>query len=388
MIRSRLTYLAIVVAAFIFSQALYDSISLFTLAVVLLLPLVSLLCLLVSLALVKVQAVPAPARTKRMETVFMKILIESKTPLMLPMMKFHIVAASPAGDEAVPAHTVTHYRAFGKTLLEIPVRFNVRGIYKVGIEAVEFYDFLKLFRIKRRIGQASHLTVYPRNLRLEIPLKPRRQEQENSVTVGGRETKHGGDMSGIREFNEYDTLRSVHWKLSARLSKMIVKTYWENSCDNIMLLADLFPYEQDTLLNRRLTDGVAEVVLEISALLAEQGVRVSFGYPAYNNFLQLQSVTTPDEQLRAADTFAMTPMMDAGSFERTLHEVDFTALQGGALYIVSSMPPEELDKCLRPYLRGMNCDLQCFVLRPQEEASRGDHMRVMALDELEGGVII
>jgi hypothetical protein len=37
MLRSRLIYLALLIAAFIFSQALYDSISLFTLAVVLLL---------------------------------------------------------------------------------------------------------------------------------------------------------------------------------------------------------------------------------------------------------------------------------------------------------------------------------------------------------------
>ena len=61
MTRSRLIYAALLIAAFIFSQALYDSISLFTLAVVLLIPLISLLCLLISLSLVKIKAEPAPA---------------------------------------------------------------------------------------------------------------------------------------------------------------------------------------------------------------------------------------------------------------------------------------------------------------------------------------
>ena len=60
MTRSRLIYTALLIAAFIFSQALYDSISLFTLAVVLLIPLVSFLCLLASASLVKIEVDPCP----------------------------------------------------------------------------------------------------------------------------------------------------------------------------------------------------------------------------------------------------------------------------------------------------------------------------------------
>lgn len=385
MIRSRLTYLALLIAAFIFSQALYDSISLFTLAVVILLPLVSLLCLLISLALVRIRIAPAPAKALRMQKAYMKVQIDSKTPLMLPMMKFGITASNPTGDAAVQGYTVANYRAIGKSLLEIPLQFNTRGVYKVGIDWVEFYDFMRLFRIRRKIARQSNITAYPRNLHLDLPVNPSPQEQENTIVAGGRETKNDGDLSGIREFNEYDTLRNVHWKLSARLSKMIVKTYWENSCQNIMVLADLFPYEEERLLNRRLTDGVVEIVLEISKLLAEQGVRTSLGYPSYESLLQLQSITTAEEQIKAADVFAMAPMMEKGGLEQMLHEVDFSSLQGGALYVVSSMPAEDLEKCLRSYLRGLNCDLQCFLVRPAQEVCNAQ-TKLITLSELEGGV--
>ncbi len=385
MLRSRLIYLALLIAAFIFSQALYDSISLFTLAVVLLIPLISLLCLLVSLPLVKISVEPAPARISRMRGAMMRIIIRSKTPLMLPMMKFFFTVSSPEGDAAVPGYSVVNYRAFGQTVVEIPLRFNVRGLYKVGVDYVELYDFLRLFRIKRRIHKFSHLTAAPRSLKVTLPVQAISREQENTLTAGGRETQNGGDLSGIREFNEYDTLRRVHWKLSARLSKMVVKTYWENACDNIMVLADLFPYEEGRLLNRRLTDCVAEIVLEIGALLAEQKVRTSLAYPSYDASLRLHSISTPDEQVVAADSFAMAPMMEGGSLEQILPEVDFNSLQGGALYVVSSMPPEELDKCLRPYVRGLNCELQYLVVRPGAEAPFGNHMKVITLNELEQG---
>lgn len=385
MLRSRLIYLALLIAAFIFSQALYDSISLFTLAVVLLIPLISLLCLLVSQPLVKVSVEPAPARINRMRGAVMKATIRSKTPLMLPMVKFFFAVSSPEGDAAVPGYSVVHYRAFGETIVEIPLYFSVRGLYKVGVDYVEFYDFLRLFRIKRRIQKFSHLTAAPRNLKVTLPVRAISREQENTLTSGGRETQNGGDLSGIREFNENDTLRRVHWKLSARLSKMIVKTYWENACDNIMVLADLFSYEEDRLLNRRLTDCVTEIVLEMCSLLAEQGVRTSLAYPSYDLMLQVDSISSAEEQIAAADSFAMAPMVEGSHLEQILQEVDFNALQGGALYVVSSMPPEELDKTLRPYVRGLNCELQYLVVRPGAEASVGRHTKVISLNELERG---
>ena len=206
---------------------------------------------------------------------------------------------------------------------------------------------------------------------------------ENTVTAGGHETKFNGDMAGIREFNEYDTLRQVHWKLSARLSKMIVKTYWENSCDNIMVLADLFPYEADLLINRRLTDCVVEIALEVTSRLAEEGIRSTLGYPTYSTMLYHQSINTPEEQMAATDEFAMTPMMQSGSLEETMAELDVHALQGGALYVISSMPADKLEERLEPYLRGINCEKQFLLVRPEPEGETGVHMKVLTLTEME-----
>ncbi len=383
MIRSRLIYLVLLITAFVFSQALYDSISLFTLAVVLLIPLISLICLLISLALVKVEADPVTAREDRLHEFKFRVKITSKSPLMLPMMKFILQVSNAEGDHAVPGYSVVHYRAFGATYLEIPVRFDVRGLYKVGVDAVVFYDFLKLFSIKRKLNRSSVVVIGPRSLKLTLPVQTSRQEQENTVTAGGHETKFSGDMAGIREFNEYDTLRQVHWKLSARLSKMIVKTYWENSCDNIMVLADLFPYEEDPLTNRRLTDCVVEIALEVTARLAEEGIRSTLGYPTYNTMLYHQSITTPEEHLAATDEFAMTPMMPSGSLEETLAELDVHALQGGALYIISSMPADKLEERLEPYLRGVSCEKQFLLVRPTPEGESGAHMKVLTLTEME-----
>lgn len=383
MLRSRLIYLALLISAFIFSQALYDSISLFTLAVVLLIPLISLICLLISLLLVKVELEPVPLRERRLNEFSLRVNITSHTPVMLPMMKFFLRVNNEEGNESVSGYAVVHYRAFGKTHLDVPLKFRVRGIYKVGVDSVVFYDFLRLFSIKKRLSRGSTVVIAPRDLRMNLPVHASRQEQENSVTVGGHETKFNGDMAGIREFNEYDTLRQVHWKLSARLSKMIVKTYWENSCDNIMILADLFHYEEDDLINHRLTDCVVEIALQLTNTLAEQGIRCTLGYPNYESMLHLQGVTTPEEQVVAADEFAMSPMMEMGHLQEALSEMDFSTLQGGAFYLVTSMPPEAVLETMEPYLRGVHCELRYLVVRPEAESECGANMSVLTLTEME-----
>ena len=81
MLRSRLIYLALLISAFIFSQALYDSISLFTLAVVLLIPLISLICLLISLLLVKVELEPVPLRERRLNEFSLRVNINGQNLL-------------------------------------------------------------------------------------------------------------------------------------------------------------------------------------------------------------------------------------------------------------------------------------------------------------------
>jgi len=164
---------------------------------------------------------------------------------------------------------------------------------------------------------------------------------------------------------------------------MIVKTYWENSCDNIMVLADLFPYEADRFMNRRLTDCVVELSDKLISLLNEKNVRVTLGYANYDSMLSMRSIATAEDRITASDQLALTPMMEGGSLEQSLQEMDFGALQGGALYVVSSMPSESLVHCLEPYLRGLNCTVYYFAIRPELEAEGDPKVKVLTLTELE-----
>ncbi len=382
MLISRLFYIALLIAAFIFSQALYDSISLFTLAIVVVIPVISFLFLLISFFLVKVQVGKVVSRVPRLKEFTLPLSIRSRTPLMLPMIKVFFTVSSPEGDRSVSGYSFVQYKAFGTTTIEIPIRFDVRGVYQVGVQKVVFYDFLRLFSLHKKINLNQTVLVEPRRLKTEMPVEVTSQEQETSVVSGGKETRNSGDMAGIREFNEYDTLRQVHWKLSSRLSKMIVKTYWENSCENVMIVADLFSYEEP-LVSRHLTDCVVELTLRLTNLMSEEQIRCVLGYPNPESMLYQQAITTVEEQIRAMDDFRMTPMMPGGALEQALTEIDFTALNGGALYLLTTCDAERAEQAIAPYLKGLNCRLHLFVIRPEPEKEQSKNMTVMTLSELE-----
>lgn len=383
MLRSRLIYLGLLIGAFIFSQALYDSISLFTLVLVLIIPIFSLLCLLISMLLIRVEAEELPLRKKRLEPFDFHLRIISRTPLMLPMVKIKLFVNAPEGDRSVPGQAVVHYTAFGKSEIDVPLKFQLRGLYKIGTQSVIFYDFLRLFSIQKKIHKEGTVVIEPRDLSVEIPVYPARQEQENTVTAGGRETRNSGDISGIREFNDNDTLRQVHWKLSARLSKMIVKTYWENSCDNIVVFADLYPHEGDWRLNRHLSDCVVEIARQVTRTLAEEGARSTLAYPTVAAPLETHSIGNPEEQLLADEQFNMTPMLGGGQIYESIREIDVAALQGGAFYVISSMNSKELWEMVSEELQGINCHVQYLVVRPEAEEEYGGNMKVITLAELE-----
>ena len=96
-------------------------------------------------------------------------------------------------------------------------------------------------------------------------------------------------------------------------------------------------------------------------------------------------VKVGEEQMVAADQLFMNPMKDSGRLEQALHDLDLSVLQGGALYVVTSMPSDDLKNCMETYLRGINCEQEFLVVRPEEEPVRLENMKVLALSDLEKG---
>ena len=125
-----------------------------------------------------------------------------------------------------------------------------------------FYDLLGLFRLGRNLPPQVVL-IRPRPLAAELP-----QALERHLAHAWK-PKYGGGFSENHELRLYrpgDSLNQVHWKLSAKTGKLIIREAMIPACSSIRLSAELTgtPEEVDRKLGRLLSLGAHLLELQIT----------------------------------------------------------------------------------------------------------------------------
>lgn len=153
-----------------------------------------------------------------------------------------------------------------------------RGRYKIGPFRVKIFDPLGLFYLKKEIPIYSFLTVYPSIFKVNnLPfilghLAPRFGDQTTRISGEYEE------FYGIREYQQEDGWRRIHWRSSARTSELMVKHFEQSSQWNAMLILDCC--ESNNVGMGR--DNTFEYSIKIIASLAKHLMykNASFGFMA------------------------------------------------------------------------------------------------------------
>jgi uncharacterized protein (DUF58 family) len=144
-----------------------------------------------------------------------------------------------AGVPADTAISLLPHRK-GECAEDIYCRF--RGRWPVGFKKVEIRDFFDLFSFTMDAEKfLSHkpisLLVRPRVLSLDhLPM--RRKHDDGPMETAPRNTDDTALLSDVRRFREGDSMKRIHWKLTARQREIMVKNYEENSMPDLLLYMD------------------------------------------------------------------------------------------------------------------------------------------------------
>jgi uncharacterized protein (DUF58 family) len=98
-----------------------------------------------------------------------------------------------------------------------------RGVYKVGPAKVSIGDPLGFTESTSQFGSASRLVVYPRVDDLEGVPTGRGQDQTINTSRAAFWHSGGEDFFTLREYQQGDDLRKVHWPSSARRDELMIK---------------------------------------------------------------------------------------------------------------------------------------------------------------------
>ena len=114
-----------------------------------------------------------------------------------------------------------------------------RGVYEVGVVRLRVTDIFGLFSFSRRVKDTlARVEVTPR-----VSTVPAVVVQAGDENLRGRVrmTEDLASPSGVRDWEDGDSLKKVHWKLTARRRALMVRTFEESARPDFLILMDCAP---------------------------------------------------------------------------------------------------------------------------------------------------
>lgn len=170
---------------------------------------------------------------------------------------------------------MTH--ALGKTKQKNPLRFasDYCGRIRISIPRVVLYDCFGLIGIPMAYKTVVHMAVQPDTFEPNVVLMPSPSSTDDSDIYS--QEKSGMDMSEVYQIREYvpgDSLRQIHWKLSNKFDKLIVRDPGLPITRNVLVFWERTGERGDP----DLIDAQAEVLISLCRSLTDNGIQFNLGW--------------------------------------------------------------------------------------------------------------
>jgi uncharacterized protein (DUF58 family) len=163
-----------------------------------------------------------------------RIRIENRT--FLP--KLWLEVEDPSDMPGASARRVISLKAGGFRSWMVALRCRRRGVYTIGPLAISSGDPFGLFRMRRSFGPRHTLVVYPLPEAL-----PRFWAPPAELMGEGRERRRTHyvtpDAAGVRDYQPGDSFSRIHWPTTARVGRLMAKTFELEPASDIWIVLDL-----------------------------------------------------------------------------------------------------------------------------------------------------
>ncbi|HEY5727881.1 MAG TPA: DUF58 domain-containing protein [Acidimicrobiia bacterium] len=206
-----------------------------------------------------------------------------------------------------------------------------RGVYQVGPTDVRVRDPFGMAESAVQAGSVDRLVVYPRYEELEgLPVV--RGQDPNVATARTRFSQTGGeDFFTLRDYEDGDDLRKVHWPSSAKRDRLMIRQLempWQSRA-LIVLDTDVANYPNpDTF--EHAVKGAASVVHHF--------YRSGFSPTLSTGRPEAVTVATAERHELAMQELAMVATTEGADLRRALGRLRQRGIAGGALVLVTGSP--------------------------------------------------
>lgn len=198
-------------------------------------------------------------------------------------------------------------------LSSITVNFNTpvkyRGIYKSGVESFVFYDLFKIFKARKKVEKYENYIVLPRKLVIEPIIDTGDGDSETLSQNSFSLDKNA--FASIREYNQGDAIKNIHWPMSAKHDTLMVKQMERSIGGSCIIIPDLneyFPFEED---NAEATDSIIEVMLALNlSLISMKQSCLNAWYSPADKQCEQFSVKNEEDNILLFDIISVLPRQE------------------------------------------------------------------------------
>ncbi len=260
MLYRRVIYGGVLVGVLLFQITNENYLAHFLLGLCIAMPLLSLAMSLPGMLGCRLSACAAPAALDRGETGRWLLSVEAPAGLPLARVTLRVTEKNLLTGESKSRRLAMTGVARRKPV-ELAAPTAHCGLLELRADKARVYDYLGLFSRRLKLPTPARLLCRPVPAAAEPPPIP---EGRGARPSPGSAARRGpGEDYDLREYRPGDPMRSVHWKLSSKWDKLIVRERAETVVPLPLLTLDRFgtPEELDRLLDRLL--GLSRALLGV-----------------------------------------------------------------------------------------------------------------------------
>lgn len=295
--------------------------------------LLSLISVIAAIFTLSVSVKSGQARVTRGEGVNLVFTVSHAS--ILPVGELRLYAGL---DQGAQQEISARIPPFSKHTFRCRISCSHRGIYASGVGKVAACDLFGLFQMRRTLNaRPMRVMVLPKRVEAEPMML---EASDMGVEMRALSPEDNASPSGIRSWQDGDSLKKVHWKLSMRRREVLVRTYEETARPDTLVIPNLSHIALDSDGRLSAEDAVCEQSLGAAEAQMKLGFPVRMPLTSAKP-MEVSGQSAPDAQA-FADALMRVQFDSPYPYEKVLMLMQARIQRTGGAILVT---PELSERC-------------------------------------------
>lgn len=270
--------------------------------------------------------------------------VKLRNPSLLPALRVtcEVRVLNQLNRDEMTQRLHTHVFPLRERKSELRIASRYCGRLRISVGKLRLYDCFGLIGLPCRAEAAAHITVQPETFEPLVQLSPNPNSSDESDAYS--QERPGFDRTETYQIREYvpgDSPRQIHWKLTGKLDRLVVKDPALPITRNVLVFWERTGESRDPVL----IDTQAEVVVSVCRSLMDSGIQFHLAWNDTDRNLLIRHFLKDMDELVAVipRLLRATGAREAGSGAGLLLQTGADLLCGHMIYIAQEPQSEVME---------------------------------------------